>query len=107
MDLSHPTTSRGPRVDADAVSIKEIRLRRGFTQLDLAYQAGITPQTVSRLENGWQAPNLDTCQRIAHALGVPLSDIVGSVLELRPPRQTPAAERFRRTGKVTREAIKS
>ena len=106
MELSH-SPSRGPRVDADAVSIREIRLRRGFTQLDLAYHAGITPQTVSRLENGWQAPNLDTCQRIAAALAVPLSDIVGSVMELRPPRSTPASERFRRTGSINREPAAS
>jgi len=101
LESSHPSTSRGPRVDVDVVSLREIRLRRGFTQLDLAYHAGITPQTVSRLENGWQAPNLETCHRLAAALAVPLSDIVGSVMEFRPPRQTPTSQRIRR------EAVKS
>jgi DNA-binding XRE family transcriptional regulator len=96
LESLRPTKARGPRVDADAVSIREIRLRRGFTQLDLAYHSGITPQTVSRIENGWQAPNLETCNRLAAALAVPLSDIVGSVMELRPPRQIPASEKIRR-----------
>jgi hypothetical protein len=94
------STARGPRVDADSVSIRTLRLSRGWTQLDLAYHSGVTPQTVSRLENGWQAPNLVTCHRLAAALGVPLSELVGSVMEVRPPRRTPASNRYQRTGSV-------
>ena len=97
------SATRGPRVDVLSHSVRDLRIQRGWTQLDLAYHSSLTPQTISRIENGWQSPNLVTCQQLANALGVALEQIVGSVMLVRPPRKTPAAERFRQTGSVDRQ----
>lgn len=88
MDLL--STQRGPRVDVPMDTLRSLRIQRGWTQLDLAYHSGVTPSTVSRLENGWQAPNLHTCQLLADALGVPLEKLVGNLVNsVRPPRMFP------------------
>ncbi|CAM3582323.1 HTH cro/C1-type domain-containing protein [Dermacoccus barathri] len=42
----------------------------------LAEAAGVTRQTVGNIENGHKAPRLDTAHVIAHALRIPLSDLV-------------------------------
>lgn len=97
--------ARGPRVDISTTSLRSLRIERGWTQLDLAYHSGITPVTISRLENGWQSPNLATAQQLARTLGVPLDEIVGAIMQFRPARQTPAAERYKKTGSVNREAV--
>lgn len=80
------TPDRGPRVDMYAYGLRAQRESAGLTQLELAVRAGLTPATVSRLENGHQSPTLVTVEALARALGIPLSDLVGSVIEARPPR---------------------
>lgn len=90
--------SRGPRVDISVASLRSLRIQKGWTQLELAFNAGLTPTTVSRLENGWQSPNLDTARRLATVLDCRLDELVGNVMLVRPPRQTPASDRYRRTG---------
>jgi transcriptional regulator with XRE-family HTH domain len=84
----HPP-DRGPRVDADAVYLRRLREARGLTQLELSVAAGVTPATVSRLENGHQAPTLVTLYKLAEALEVPVADLVCGHISsaLRPPRQ--------------------
>lgn len=53
--------------------IRELRHKKGWTQLKLAQGAGIDrPATISELERGKNPnPNLDTLLQIAAALGVP------------------------------------
>lgn len=96
-------SSRGPRVDISVASLRSLRIRKGWTQLELAFNAGLTPTTVSRLENGWQSPNLDTARRLATVLGCALDELVGSIIEHRPMRQTPASDRYRKTGSIDRD----
>jgi len=94
------SNARGPRVDISTASLRSLRIERGWTQLDLAYHSGITPATISRLENGWQSPNLDTAKRLAQTLDVSLDKIAGSILEFRPARQTPMSERVRKANSI-------
>ena len=96
--------SRGPRVDMSTTSLRSLRVSKGWTQLDLAFQSGLTPTTVSRLENGWQSPNLDTARRLATVLSVPLDALVGSIIEYQPPRQTPASVRARKAARSSDRA---
>jgi len=59
-----------------AARIAEIRARRGMTQESLATKARINRVTLARLERAQHPPNLDTLERIAHALGVGVVDLV-------------------------------
>ena len=59
--------------------IKSARRLKGMSQFDLAVAAKITNASVSRLENGLQLPRAATAKRVASALGVEVSDLVGSI----------------------------
>lgn len=56
-------------------AIREIRLREGLTQEDLALRAGFHLTWVSRVESGTQATGWPTLKRIADALGVRMVEI--------------------------------
>lgn len=57
--------------------IKAARVNRGLSQLQLAEAIGVNVMTISRIERGG-TPSINTCQKIANALGVTI------VLELEP-----------------------
>ena len=59
--------------------IKSARRLKGMSQFDLAVAAKITNASVSRLENGLQLPRAATAKRVAKALDVEVSDLVGSI----------------------------
>lgn len=50
--------------------IKDFRLKKGLTQIQVASMTGITPTSYQRIEYGTQRPSLTTAIRIADALGV-------------------------------------
>lgn len=81
---------RGPRIDFYANQLKRLRKQSGLTQLDLCILAGVTPATLSRLENAHQAPTLVTAEALAAALQVPLSVLLDGPVIARPPRGTDA-----------------
>lgn len=59
--------------------LRELRLERGLTQLQLSALAGITPTTVSRLEIDYRQGtrpgdvSVGTLEKLARALDVPVS----------------------------------
>lgn len=55
------------------VTMRTLRLRRGLSQAQLAEAIGTQQPHVARIERGQADPQLDTCRRIAHALGVDLN----------------------------------
>lgn len=61
-------------------NIKAARDKANLTQLALAHAIGYTGDDagayVSRVESGQQAPRIDTLQRIADALGVPVCSLL-------------------------------
>lgn len=57
-------------------SVRLLRLRRGWTQRQLAERAGITGPGVSRIEKGANGSNLATAWRIAEALGADLTAMI-------------------------------
>lgn len=63
--------------------IRELRLARGWTQRQLAQQAGCTDKHISRLENGLQRPSYEMLHAVARALGISdadlLADYIGGV----------------------------
>lgn len=80
MLISH----RGPRVEISATKLRALRIQAGFTQLELANLANLTPAQVSRLENGWHHPNRRTVEQLTVALGCRFSDLAGTVPVYRP-----------------------
>lgn len=56
--------------------LRRLRFDAGeMTQAALAARVGVTRQTIAAIEQGKQAPALDTAFRIAEALDRPLADV--------------------------------
>ncbi len=55
------------------VTIREMRLQRGMSQGDIEKRTGLLRCYLSRVENGHTVPSLETLQKIAGALELPLS----------------------------------
>ena len=61
-----------------AEKLVELREKQGLTQLQLSELAGIDRKTINRIENGHFSPSIDTLTRLALALHVSISDLLGS-----------------------------
>jgi transcriptional regulator with XRE-family HTH domain len=61
---------------AVAQRIKKFRKASGLTQAALAEKAGVSPNTVARLERGLHRASSETVEKLAKALGVTASDIL-------------------------------
>jgi transcriptional regulator with XRE-family HTH domain len=58
--------------------IRTLREKKGLTQEELAFKAKVTPGYVAQLELGLRKnPSLDVVRRLARALGVRLSELLG------------------------------
>ncbi len=57
------------------VQLRQHRKRRGFSQLDLANEAGSTPRYISFIETGRSRPGKELILRIAEALNLTLREI--------------------------------
>jgi len=63
---------------AGGARLRALRRARGTTLADLAAETGLTPSTLSRLENGLRRPTLEQLLPLARAHDVPLDDLVGA-----------------------------
>ncbi|MFJ8842927.1 helix-turn-helix domain-containing protein [Streptomyces cyaneofuscatus] len=70
-----PEVVRARRLEIGA-QIRAARERAGLTQEAVSHRTGVRITTVSDIELGHRAAQLDTLIRIADALGVPLSHLV-------------------------------
>lgn len=59
--------------------VRRLRLARGLSQEALAAAAGLDRTFISMVERSVRRPTLDSAQRIAEALELPLSEIVRSI----------------------------
>lgn len=57
--------------------IRQLRNDKGLSQAKLAVAAGMDPATLNRLEQGKGNPNLRTLERVANALDVEVTDLLG------------------------------
>jgi transcriptional regulator with XRE-family HTH domain len=57
--------------------IRQLRQEQGLSQVKLAVMADMDPATLNRLERGTGNPNLKTLQRVATALDVEVTDLLG------------------------------
>ena len=51
-------------------TLREVRLRRFWSQRELAKRAGVAQRTIVEAELGRQVPHLATMRKLAEALGV-------------------------------------
>lgn len=63
--------------EAIGAEISYWRRRRGLKQTDLADMVGMGKNTIGRYERGETMPDVPESWRIAEALGVPLSLLIG------------------------------
>lgn len=72
-----------PRIPAPdpalAAALRKLRETRGLTQEQLAYDAGVTVGTLSKIETAAAAPAWATVRSIADALGVSLVELAKAV----------------------------
>lgn len=54
------------------LKIRELRVQRGLSLRALAEVCDVSPNTISLIERGHSSPSVDTLQRLATGLGVPI-----------------------------------
>lgn len=64
------------------IKVKRLREKKGINSKDLAERAGITPQTISRIEQGHTDVSFTTLRRILAAMGYSLKDLANQEAEL-------------------------
>lgn len=74
--------------------IERLRLEAGLTQRDLAGRVGTTQAAISKIETGRTVPGLELLDRIATALGRPITLTLGESSE--PPSLEARRRRLRR-----------
>ena len=89
--------------------IRQLREQRGLSQGDIEQSAGLLRCYISRVENGRTVPSLETLERFAAALDVPLYRFFYTGEEPPPapdmtPRQTPAEALARENDRAQSEA---
>ncbi|HYQ42238.1 MAG TPA: helix-turn-helix transcriptional regulator [Polyangiaceae bacterium] len=74
-----------------AEQVRRLRIQAGLTQAELAARAGVTVETIARLERVLRGrlsananPSLETMERIGTALGVEVSELLSPPGKLRP-----------------------
>lgn len=68
-----------------ARNMKRIRLEKGLTQESVAEAAGLHPNYVSSVERGQRNISIGNIERIACALGVPMTDLLAESEKRRAP----------------------
>jgi len=59
-----------------AARLREFRLRRGWTQSQLAQKVGARQEKISRLETRERSPSIEDLVRLTHALEVSFDELV-------------------------------
>ena len=55
--------------------VRELRLRRGYSQDELAEKCGFDRTYISLIERGKRNPSFSNLVKLAHGLGISLSDL--------------------------------
>ena len=61
------------------VRLKVERLKRGWSQQDLAFHARMASADISRLERGWARPYPNQARRLADILGISEEELLQEV----------------------------
>lgn len=72
-ELAEPVRAAAPAPINIGMTIRGFRLQLGLSQGDIEKRTGLLRCYLSRVENGHTVPSLETLQKIAGALDLPLS----------------------------------
>ena len=64
---------------AFAETLKWLRKRKGLSQEELGFEAGLHRTYISQLERGHKSPSLDTLWKLSNVLEISPSDILSMV----------------------------
>ena len=84
-------------------NIRRRRLRQGLMQKELAARAGVSPASVTHIENGRYIPRAATAAKLAAALGVTLDQIFFEEPPQKPERKIGVFDTYQKI--LIREAI--
>jgi transcriptional regulator with XRE-family HTH domain len=74
--------------------LRAVRERSGNTLTEVSRATGISPSTLSRVENGRRKPNLELLLHLAKAYGVSLDELAGTTpATVEKPRRPPPPQR--------------
>ena len=73
--IPHATSGRAPSARFGPV-IRQLRDSRGWSQETLAGLANLNRSYMGEIERSAAMPSLATAEKLAHALGVPLSELI-------------------------------
>lgn len=63
-------------------NLRILRSKSGMTQKEVANKAGIAINLISRYENGYAIPRLNTLEYIAKVFGVKIGDLVDGYMRI-------------------------
>ena len=75
LSAPEPPAFREPASMNIGVTIRAFRLQKGMSQGDIEKRTGLLRCYLSRVENGHTVPSIETLQKIAAALELPLSQM--------------------------------
>ena len=76
-----------------AESLKDHRLSRGLTLMDIERATGISNANISRWENGQSIPGINFCMQLAQFYGISVDELVGYPDTTKPTAEhTPAVK---------------
>lgn len=61
----------------NVIRLREIRERRGLTQMELSQLAGVSQSIISNIENECVSPTVRVLQKLARALDVSVIELLG------------------------------
>ena len=64
---------------SDMMTLKQLRVNKGLSQVELGKQVGLKQTTISQYENGSRKPPLSMAKKLSVALDVTLDDIFCSL----------------------------
>ena len=82
--------------------VRELRVELGLTTALLGEQSGLSKAMVSKIENARTSPSLNTLERLATALAVPLTSLFRGLDEEREALFVAAGEGLKVVGRSTR-----
>ena len=63
-------------------ALREVRKRRGLSQLDVSTASDLDRAYLSELERGLKNPSLETIFRLADAMSVPATELIKKTAEI-------------------------
>ena len=63
----------------DGVTVRTLRLKKGWSQTQLAKELGTSQSHVARIERGTENIAIDTCRRLCVALGIDMNTLDGAL----------------------------